>query len=203
MPEFNELGGGALGLNEAIGRALGMEKLAPASTLTPEISVQLELGIPPIEWMMLMGWKRASISLLIANVAAELGYCGILNPAGSGVIAVAQLGASQGSAAGALATYTIRTNITDTPTVNAGIVPDDLRWGSQLTTCHLITGAEPAGTGGAIGRVAWLPESTQYPRRFVLGPGTNLVIEHATVNIAFNGELYFFERRARPEELTP
>lgn len=202
MPEFNELGGGALGLNEGLGRVLGMEKLGPAPTLVPEISPSLDLIDPPDEWRAPLGEKLFWFGTISAAVVGEFSYGGISNPAGSGVIAVVSCVFLEGAGAA-----TVRYRITDTPTVDAGVIPRDLRWpAAQVGTTHYISGAEPAATGAQMGTFTipaagaadlsgWLPINV------VLGPGTNVVVERTSNNTALTSIWIWRERRARPEEL--
>jgi len=202
MPEFNELGGGALGLNEALGRILGMEKLGPAPTLAPEISPSIDLGRLPDEWAGPAGYKIFLFGAIASAVAGELSYSGISNPAGSNVLVVVEAFMLEGAG-----TYTLRFRVTDTPTVDAGVIPRDLRWpAAQVGTSHFISGAEAAATGAAMARFSTPAAATAMPAwtacRVVLAPGTNVVIEHGTVNTAFTNNWLWWERRLRAEELS-
>lgn len=201
MPEFNELGGGALGLNEGLGRVLGMEKLSPAPTLTPEIQAGLDLVYPPEDWWFSLGWRSAGLSQIVPAVAAEFGYLGVRNPAGSGMI-ITDILLMFCETAAAQAAFNVRSNITDTPTVAAGTISRDLRWGSSVSHGQLIVGAEGAGTGGNIGRFQILA-STPFlvPVKYTLGPNSNVVVEGIVVNTAFTAGVWWRERRAKPEEL--
>ena len=200
MALFNELGGGALGLNELLGRVLGMEKLAPAPTLAPELQPVLELFNLPDEFCFPAGVKCASLAQLVPAVAAEQGYIGVRNPTGSGVIARVELFVSE--AVGL--TYNVRLNSTDpNPTVDQGIIASDTRWGATaVTTCHEFLGSEAVPTGANMGTFEAPNKGIQvYPVIWILGPGSNVVLEHGTINTAFRAGFRLRERRARSEEL--
>jgi hypothetical protein len=200
MPEMhNALHRGAL--SRAIKDAVGATKSdGGLERYSETLQGVIDLWRLP-EWAYLRGESLMMFGAIASAVAGEFSYNGIENPAGSEEIVVVDELLIEGAG-----TYNIRFRCTDVPTVSAGVIRRDLRWpAAQVSRSLFISGAEAAGSGANMLRFSLPAAATQQPLWMPLGivlpPGTNVVVEHGTVNTAFTGNWKWRARAALPGEL--
>lgn len=157
------------------------------------------------------GVKQMVMPFSGGAVAAQISSCSIFNPPGSGLLGFVDYVELYANTASLLCTEIITT--ADPTTLSTVFTPyhADQRFGTAILSvgdissfiCRVGTLATQV-PGNVTGRVlALLNAQSQYPRRFVLPPGSGYAISGNVVNTAFTGNIYWSERPAESGELTP
>lgn len=201
--QHNELRrGGAIGyaMSQAVGdtRGGGIERYG--ETLTPT----LNLWDQP-EWAFLRAEKLAAFSVTAPAVAAEFSAAGLLNPTGSGQIAVVEklLCDQSGTLIFQLQSCT-QAQVATLGTLVKGNVRDR-RWqgGGALTACDVISGSDPTTTLGFNLDQVRAPGNATIAFNalpVVLPPGFALVAVALTNNTGVTFIISWRERAAFPTE---
>lgn len=199
--EWNEILEG--GLNQALAKRLGMQTGSPSPVIMPEMGAALVLENDRPEWAWLKQDIYCSARSSQAAVAAQFTIAALCNPTGSGIVAVVELiettpAASTGlikvrdggAVAGTLVTSAVRDA--------RGIPIGGTARGACVMTVSTLAGATPEAA------VAWFPASASYAfaQPIVLRPGSHVLVELATANIASNSvAFHWHERAGLPGEL--
>jgi hypothetical protein len=190
----------SLGLVKGLSRAVALDQDAGVERFGETLTPVLDIWRQP-EWAFLRDESLLLFGTIASAVAGEFSYNGVSNPADSGMLVVVEAVMPDGAGA-----YNIRFRDTDTPTVATGVIRRDLRWpAAQVSRSQYISGAEAAGSGASMMRFTLPAAGTAQPPWMALGiilpPGTNVVLEHNTVNTAFTANWLWRERRLLPGEL--
>lgn len=169
--------------------------------VAPEISDELRAGLTlendRFEFRWLGGtYSYSSFSSVAAGGAGFVSMVALLNPAGSGQLAVIE---RIRASAQADVTFTLEATVTSTMAPQTQIIQRDLRQFGQLSSCTLWSRNGVAGLGGHGYR--FLPSDGDLPLEYLLPPGFALVIQAATSNSLIEVSLGWRERLAESSEL--
>ncbi len=183
-------------------KLLGISEGSPAPTLAPELLAAIALEVDRPEWAFLAGERLCIGYGIQAAVGGQLGHVQLINPIGSGVLAVVQEILVSTSA-----TMAVRIGQLDTPLGGAsasayGYRERRLPAGVQTTACDVNT---DSSVGSQITtELTHLPVlvnvTNQFKIPWVLSPGTGVCVRGGSADVQANVNYVWTERAMEPAE---
>ena len=201
MPQ-NEMGFGA-GLNQLLQRRLGVEGFPPAPMVASELFPTLCLESDRPEWHFLSGSRLCAGT--IDNAAAGAGifsFGGVVNPAGSGVIAVVtRVQTTEGANPSQNHELGIGLSSALGTTTVSGFFRDG-RWGATRNpTCLLSQHTSASGLLNVGARIQQVSGYTNNELAYILTPGYSFGIRPVGANLLIRASFEWYERSVNPGEL--
>lgn len=188
-------------LQEAYRRALGEQSQSFSGLERGSESLQpiMDLWALP-EWALLRGERLFSLQVSAPAVAARNSSVELVNPAGSGILAVV-LEQRATFSTGRIETDTGAAIAANPVTANGR--PHDARLiqaGTVVSQCRVVTGDVAAGVANPMEELAATASTT---RPWVIQPGRKLFIIHPTQNTALGWSIFWSERNLLSNEQNP